>query len=146
MAKSFRDHLMDGDFSYLEPFLDLKRIEPLDAEAQAEALTCACFLGRTDIAEALLERGVDPAAGNRTGLDALHWAADRGQIEAVRLLLRYNAPLETRSMYDGTVLGAAVWSALHARRPQHAQIIEELLRAGARRDAVDEAQLQEALS
>ena len=72
------------------------------------------------------------AAGAATGLDALHWAANRGQLDAVRLLIRRKAPLETRSMYGGTVLGTAVWSAVNEPRPDHLPIIDELLTAGAR--------------
>ena len=133
----FRGGLMHGDFSRLAPSFDRQLIERLDALALAEALTCASFLGRTDIAEWLLARGVDPAGGNGTGLDALHWAVNRGQLEAVRLLLCHNAPLETRNMYGTTVLGTAVWSAINEPRPDHPQIIEELFAAGANADGVE---------
>src|SRR3954471_17225768 len=103
-----------GDFSRLEPLFDERsgrsgesrivewhehgrfRDQPT---ALAEALTCASFLGRTTVAEYLLHHGVNPSGGAGTGLDALHWAANRGQLEAVRLLIRAKAPLETRSMY-----------------------------------------------
>ena len=152
----FRDALQGlrrGDFSRLEPLFAAGR-DPVanppqiirwhqegrfgdDPKAVAEALTCACFLGRADVAEYLLARDVDPSAGTGTGLDALHWAANRGQLESVRLLLRSRAPLETRNMYGGTVLGTAVWSAINEPRPDHLQIIEELLSAGARVNAVE---------
>jgi hypothetical protein len=138
--------LQRGDFSRLERFFDersshsgsprivewheegLFREEP---KALAEALTCACFLGRTGVADYLLKQGVGPSGGAGTGLNALHWAANRGQLEAVRLLLRAGAPLETRSMYGGTALGTAIWSAINEPRRDHEQIIEELLKAGA---------------
>jgi Ankyrin repeats (3 copies) len=100
-------------------------------KALAEALTCASFLGRTAVAEYLLKQGVNPSGGAGTGLDALHWAANRGQLEAVRVLIRAKAPLETRSMYGGTALGTAIWSAINEPRRDHLQIIEELLNAGA---------------
>ena len=103
-------------------------------DALAEALTCASFLGRITVAEYLLTSGVDPSAGAATGLDALHWAANRGQFETVRLLLRYNAPLESRNRYGGTVIAMAVWSAIHEPRPDHLRIIQELLKAGACRE------------
>ena len=77
----------------------------------------------------------DALAG--TGLNALHWAANRGQLETVRLLISAKAPLETRSMYGGTALGAAIWSAVNEPRRDHLQIIEELLNAGARVDDAD---------
>ena len=35
-------------------------------------------------------------------------------------------------MYGGNVLDTAVWSAINEPRPNHMQIIEELLQAGAR--------------
>lgn len=141
--------LQRGDFSRLEPLFDDRsgssgkpqivewheqgrlRDQP---KALAEALTCASFLGRTSVAEYLLGQGLDPSGGAGTGLDALHWAANRGQLEAVRLLIRAKAPLETRSMYGGTALGTAIWSALNEPRRDHLQIIEELLDAGARLD------------
>jgi aromatic-L-amino-acid decarboxylase len=146
--KAFRDALEGlrrGDFSRLEPLFDEsanRKPQIIEwheegrfadhPDAVAEALTCASFLGRIVVAEYLLTHGVDPSAGRATGLDALHWAADRGQLEAVRLLLRHHAPLESRNMYGGTALGAVVWSVLHQSRPDHIQIIEVLLAAGAR--------------
>jgi ankyrin repeat protein len=142
-----------GDFSRLEP-LFVRREDPAgnqsrilewyeqglfrnQPKALAEALTCACFLGLTSVADYLLTQGVDPTAGAGTGLAAFHWAANRGQLETVRLLIRRKAPLETRSMHGGTVLGTAVWSAINEPRPDHLQIIEELLDAGARLENVD---------
>ena len=103
-------------------------------KALAEALTCASFLGRTNVAEYLLKQGVDPSGGAGTGLDALHWAANRGQLGAVQLLIGAKASLETRSMYGGTVLGTAIWSAINEPQRDHLRIIEELLDAGAHLD------------
>lgn len=65
-------------------------------------------------------------------LNAIHWAANRGQLETVRLLIRHKVPLESRSMYGGTALGTAVWSAINEPRADHPTIIAELLTAGAR--------------
>jgi len=141
-----------GDFSRLEPLFDERagrsgrpqivewheqgrfREQP---EALAEALTCASFLGRTAVAEYLLHEGVNPSGGAGTGLNALHWAANRGPLEAVRLLVRAKAPLETRSMYGGTALGTTIWAAVNEPRPDHLQIIEELLEAGSRLEEGD---------
>lgn len=97
----------------------------------AEALTCACFVGATDVAEYLLAQGLDASGGIGTGLNAVHWAANRGQLAAVRLLIARHAPLETRNMYGGTVLGCAVWSAVHEPRAGQIEAIEALLEAGA---------------
>jgi hypothetical protein len=140
--------LLAGDFSHLAPLFAEDAPEAgqrcaiigwyehglfeKEPKALAEALTCACFNGCTSVAETLLRQGVDPEAGNGTGLNAFHWAVNRGQLEVVRLLLRRQTPLETRSMYDGTMLGTAVWAAVHESRPDHFQIIEALLDAGAK--------------
>jgi Ankyrin repeats (3 copies) len=98
----------------------------------AEALTCACFNGRTEVAEYLLKRGIASCGGSGTGLNAIQWAVNRGQREATRLLIRHNVSLESRSMYGGTALGTAVWSAINEPRTDHLAVIEDLLSAGAR--------------
>jgi hypothetical protein len=140
--EDFISGMRAGDFSRLAPAFegarpaaqvwDERGAFAATPEVRAEALTCACFLGQLAVARYFLEQGIDPAAGALTGLNAFHWAANRGQLDAVRLLLRRGAPLEARNRYDGTVLGTAIWSAVHEPRPAHAQIIEELLQAGAR--------------
>lgn len=140
--------LRNGDFSRLEPLFvaqpDARGSRPQildwydegcfasEPQALAEALTCACFLGRVDVATYLLDRGLDPSGGNGTGSNFLHWAANCGQLEAVRLLLRHRAPLATRNMYGGDALGTVLWSVVHEPRPTHVEIVEELLKAGAR--------------
>jgi hypothetical protein len=137
--------LMNGDFSRLEPLFTRDahggpqvvrwhqegrfRDEP---HALAEAMTCACFLGLTDVAEYLLKNSVDASGGVGTGLNAFHWAANRGQVDVVRLLLRWNAPLGARSMYGGNVLDTVVWSAVNEPRPGQLEVIEQLLASGAR--------------
>lgn len=140
-----------GDFSRLEPLFDK---DPLlegdksrivdwyekgyfngEPKALEEALTCACFLGRTRIANFLLTQGVDPAAGTGTGMSALHWAANRGNLDTVRLLIERKAPLELLNMYGGTVLGCTVWSAINEPKVDHIAILEMLIDAGANTDA-----------
>jgi hypothetical protein len=137
--------LRRGDFSRLESvFGDGNRIVSWlrqglfdgEPEALAEAFACACFLGQTELAESLLDRGVDPTAGAGTGMNGFHWAANRGNLATVEMLIRRGVPLETRNHYGGTVLGTAVWSAIHEPRPDHPAILEALIRAGAGLDAV----------
>lgn len=99
--------------------------------ALAEALTTACWLGSENVARYLLARGVDPESGDATGMNALHWAANRGQLSAVELLIASGAALESRNEHGVTALGTAIWSARHESRPHHHEIIEVLLRAGA---------------
>ena len=79
----------------------------------------------------LLNHRVSPEGGSDTGVNGFHWAADRGQLEVVRLLIDHGARLESRNIYGGTVLGVAVWSALNKLRPNHVPIIEALIKAGA---------------
>jgi Ankyrin repeats (3 copies) len=140
--------LMRGDFSSLEPFFtpDFTPVRERcriikwyeqgafenEPQALAEALTCACFLGRTGIADFLLTLGVDPSAGTGTGLSGFHWAANRGNLETVKLLIKRKAPLEQQNSYGGTVLGGTLWAAFNEPRADHLRIIEALLAAGAR--------------
>ena len=53
------------------------------------------------------------------------------------MLVRRGVPLEIRNMYGGTVLGTAVWSAVHEPKADHPAIIESLIRGGASFDEVD---------
>lgn len=88
--------------------------------------------GAFDNAEFFLRKGVDVAAGTGTGLSAFHWAANRGNLATVKLLLEHHSPLEMKNRYGGTVLSGTLWSALHERlRADHLPIIEALLAAGA---------------
>ena len=151
---SFQDAvrgLMAGDFSRLAPLFDssadgapcpvIKWYEgglfASEPKALAEAFTCACFNGCTQVVEYLLARGADPSGGINTGLNAFHWAANRGQLKTVEILIQNKSPLETLNMYGGTVLGCTVWSAVHEPGPDRIRIIEALLNAGANVSAAD---------
>jgi hypothetical protein len=137
--------LLAGDFSRLAPLFEPaddssscpilrwheESLFTSEPQALAEAFTCACFNGCVQVAEHLLVHGINPSGGTATGLSAFHWAANRGQLEIVRLLIRHRAPLETRNSYGGTVLGGAVWAAVHETKPAHPEIIKALLTAGA---------------
>lgn len=134
-----------GDFSRLAPLVETSSdgspcqvarwydqgMFTAESAALAEAFSCACFNGYNDAVESLLARGVDPSGGMLTGLNEFHWAANRGQLRAVELLIEHRAPLEKRNSYGGTVLGAAVWAAVHEPKANHLAIIEALLAAGA---------------
>ena len=142
--------LREGSFTRLGPYFEENGSYPSQIVAWheegrfaeheselAEALTCAAFLGKTNVVEYLISKGVGVAAGNATGMTALHWAADRGQLDAVRLLLRSGADLEARNIYGGTSLGQTAWSAVQLPRAAHVAIFEELLKAGGDVDAVE---------
>lgn len=137
--------LIAGDFSRLAPLFETQNEDSpcpivqwyesglFDSEPKAldEAFTCACFNGYTDVIEYLLTNGVNPNGGINTGSNAFHWAANRGQLKAVEILIRNKANLEIQNSYGGTVLGGTVWSAIHEQRPDHLWIIKVLLDAGA---------------
>ena len=140
--------LRNGDFSRMSPAFDessgdsnittwhkagLFREHPAELD---EALTCAAFLGRSLTLTHLLASGLSPDGGAMTGLNAIHWASNRGELATFRLLLKAGAQLETRNMYGGTVLGVTVWSAINEPRGEQLQVIRELIAAGARQDEV----------
>ena len=137
--------LIAGDFSRLAPLFEspangapcqivswhesgLFANEP---KALAEAFSCACFNGFVPVVEYLLEHEAEPNGGAGTGMNAFHWAANRGQLEVVELLIRASASLEAKNMYGGTVLDCTVWSAINEPKPRHPEIIEALLKAEA---------------
>jgi ankyrin repeat protein len=97
------------------------------------AFLYACGYGQNEVVEFLLDQGVDLADGGRDGQTPLHSAVIHGKLEMVKLLLKHNAPLESRNMYGGTVLGQTLWSAAHGGDPKlYAEIIETLIAAGAK--------------
>lgn len=141
----FRDavHALDaGNYSWLEALLDKHRLSLMDLLVAAgepkvpmeQAFTWACMLGRTTDAEFLLDKGVDPLAGNNTGLNGFHYAVWHGHLDTVKLLIERKVPLEVRNMYGGTVLGSAVDGAENRPKADHVPIVEALLAAGAKID------------
>lgn len=109
-----------------------RKIKPAKKQLQSAFLYA---LGRRqkDVVEFLLNKGVDLADGGGDGQTPLHWAAITGQLEMVKLLLKYKPPLESVNMYGGTVLGQTMWSAAHGGDPKvYAEIIETLIAAGAK--------------
>ena len=102
-----------------------------EAETLAEIFSAACMLGYPRSAEYLLNKGVDPLAGIKTGLNGFHYAASSGQLEVIKLLIERKVPMEVDNMYGGTVFGQAIWSAINEWTPNHAAIVEALVEAGA---------------
>jgi ankyrin repeat protein len=98
----------------------------------------ACEYGHREVAEFLLEKGVDLRVGENTDQTALHLAAHRGQLEIVKLLLDRGASLEAKNVYGGTVLGQATWSVMHGEPSiDFVPVIETLIAAGAKIEEAD---------
>jgi hypothetical protein len=138
-------HLSEGNFTALEHMLggpvgfDQHMTAWLTAgkfdsepEMLAEALSCACMLGRTKTAEILLDKGVVPYSGMKTGLAGPHYAVSGGHSKIVRMLIERSINLEVENSYGGTMLGQALWSFINEHKPNHAEIIEMLIAAGAK--------------
>lgn len=109
------------------------------------ALIWAAAFGHLNSVDFLSQQRVNRAARDSQGFTALHWAAFRGNVEVVDLLLARGAPLEVRNVYGGTVLGGTVWAALNMEGVfrtdgfvvvDYVPIIRRLLHAGARREEV----------
>jgi hypothetical protein len=103
-----------------------------EPEALAETVTGASFLGRVRVVEHLLDHGVDPVAGMRSGMNGFHYAASCGKLDVVKAMLRRKVPMDIVNRYGGNVLGQAFWSAINESMPEHAAIIEALIEAGAK--------------
>ncbi|HEV8592287.1 MAG TPA: ankyrin repeat domain-containing protein, partial [Pyrinomonadaceae bacterium] len=84
-----------------------------EPDTLAEIFSAACMLGHPRAAAYLLDKGVDPLAGIKTGLNGFHYAASSGRLDVVKLLIERKVPMEIRNMYGGTVLGQALWSAVN---------------------------------
>jgi len=97
----------------------------------AEVFSAACMLGHPRTAEYLLDKGVDPYEGMKTGLSGFHYAASSGRLDVIKLLIDRKVPMEVENMYGGTVFGQAIWSAVNEYTPDHAEIVERLIEAGA---------------
>src|SRR5688572_24185492 len=106
-----------------------------EQETLAEVFSAACMLGHAKTAEYLLDKGVDPYAGMKAGLSGFHYAASSGRLDVIKLFIDRKVPMEVKNMYGGTVFEQAIWSAVNEHTPDHAEIVERLMDAGAAVDA-----------
>ena len=107
---------------------------PDDTKGQIElAFVWACKFGRSEVARALLDLGVDPAAKDNDQMSALHWASARGMLDTMEVLLAKAVPLEERNVWGGTVLDSTAWFAKNAPADgvDYPRVMERLLLAGA---------------
>ncbi len=105
-----------GDFSGLGRLLERNQASLVHLliangepkEYMDEAFAWACMLGRTNDAEFLLERGVDPCEGDKTGQTGFHYAAMGGHHDTIMLLIERKVPMEVKNRYDGDGSGTGV--------------------------------------
>ncbi len=99
---------------------------------QAQAYLDAVRKGDVAAVEQALAAGVAVDTPFRYNRTALSFAADRGHVDVVRLLLAKGAdPEATDSFYNQTSLGWASQPA-QTRRPEHAEVVKLLLAKGAK--------------
>jgi len=99
---------------------------------QAQAYLDAVRKGDVAAVEQALAGGLAVDVPFRYNRTALSFAADRGHVEVVRLLLAKGAnPESTDSFYGNTPLGWASQPA-QTRRPEHAEVVRLLLAKGAK--------------
>ena len=135
-----------GRLDLVKSFFSKDRsLKPNATKTQMESgFIWACEYGRADVANFLLEMGVDKNAYRQFKLTGLHWAAASGDIDTVKALLKHKAPLEAKNASGGTPLGTAIWAANESDlndpvwpKADWVSIIELLLWAGADVNAVE---------
>jgi ankyrin repeat protein len=134
-----------GRRDLVESFFNADRsLKPNATKAQmAAGFIWACQYGRADVADFLLEMGVDKNVSRQFKLTGLHWAAAGGDLDTVNVLLKHKVPLEARNVWGGTPLASAIWAAAESAphdpvwpAADWVAIVEALLQAGADVNAV----------
>ncbi|GJM24367.1 MAG: hypothetical protein DHS20C16_07820 [Phycisphaerae bacterium] len=81
---------------------------PHPDETLQQALVFACMGGHREVAELLIDHGVDVNGGPRRGVRAIHEASYQGQLESIKLLLEHGAdPTIRDGMWESTAIGWA---------------------------------------
>src|SRR5687768_5006398 len=88
-------------------------------------LLAAARKGDAAAVEALLDKGVEVDFKNSYGATALSYAADRGHVEVVKVLLEHGADVNVRDTFYKAL--PVIWAALKG----HAQVVRLLLDKGA---------------
>lgn len=97
---------------------------------KADALSEAARKGDAAAVSKLLGEGVDVNTKFRYNRTALSFAADRGHVEVVKVLLEHHADVTIKdTFYGATALTWAVTPAMD-RTPQHTEVVDLLLKHG----------------
>jgi hypothetical protein len=113
---------------------------PPDSKTHIElALVWACKFARPQVAEFLLDLGVNAAAADGYDMTALHWAGANGLMSVIERLIALGVPLEVENTWGGTVLNSTLHFVVNdsVKGVDYAAVIESLLAAGANVDVVD---------
>ncbi len=94
-------------------------------------LTLSLINKRREAAKVLVKRGADVNAHAADYITPLHFAAHQGDIELVKLLVSYNADLDTVIVNNGYT--PLHWAVIQG----HANVVEFLVQSGARTDIPD---------
>jgi ankyrin repeat protein len=82
----------------------------VDRRQMEAAFEQACWYGRKEAAEFLLERGIDPGLRSARGMTGLHRAAYTPHLGIVKLLLERGAPVDVNEdEFDATPLDVVLW-------------------------------------
>jgi hypothetical protein len=111
-------------------------LKPSGTQEQMESgFLYACGYGASDVAEFLLDCGLDPGTHNERGQTGLHWAMYGPHVDVVRILLRQGAPVNARDTMESTALhwGLQGWAMTgDAReRERYYEVVGWLVSAGA---------------
>jgi outer membrane protein assembly factor BamB len=101
-----------------------REIKP-DEGPKNEELWRAAKMGQADVVETLLNEGLEVDAETDYGVTALQFAAGRGHLDVVRVLLAHDANVNQRDRFYGI---APLW---WAASKQHWKVVAALLEAGA---------------
>jgi ankyrin repeat protein len=104
---------------------------PAPSSDKADALSAAARRGDAEAVGKLLDEGVDVNTRFRYNATALSYAADHGHLEVVKVLLAHKADVNVEDTFYGTTPLSRASSPAQKRKPEHAQIVGLLLRAGA---------------
>ncbi len=107
----------------------IRELKPADTGMIAHA----SWLGRSEAVQLMVELEFPIDAFGPERMNALHWAAWRGDAQLVDFLVSRGAALEIVHGYGGTVLGCAVYASMHSPfEGDFPAVVRRLLDAGAK--------------